>query len=66
MYTGWSLLWPGWLAIAFRWCEHNGVVLSLVKELNLPEDTSCAYKLKGVNTTVKNMAGWTASYGMDV
>jgi hypothetical protein len=34
-------------------CEHNGVILSLVKGLNLLEGTSCAYKLKGVNTTVK-------------
>ena len=34
-------------------CEHNGVIISLVKRLNLLEGTSCAYKLKGVNTTVK-------------
>jgi hypothetical protein len=34
-------------------CEHNGVILSFVKGLNLLEGTSCAYKLKGVNTTVK-------------
>jgi hypothetical protein len=34
-------------------CEHNGVILSFVKGLNLLEGTSCAYKLQGVNTTVK-------------
>jgi hypothetical protein len=33
-------------------CEHNGVILSFVKGLNLLEGTSCAYKLKGVNATV--------------
>ncbi len=34
-------------------CQHNGVVLNLVTGLNLLEGTSCAYKLKGDNTTVK-------------